>query len=116
MTRWVEIPVLSQKADKDEDATFGNLAKFDNDGNPVDSGISKDDVVTKEELEEGVTTDVIEASGITIDGKQCATKDLVGQEFNFATTQGFMNAIAACVRAFGGTVVNNPSEQSQGGN
>ena len=87
----------------------------DDNGKIPTSNLDKE-VVTKEELEEGVTTDVIEASGITIDGKQCATKDLVGQEFNFATTQGFMDAIAACVRAFGGTVINNPSEQSQGGN
>ena len=94
----------------------GNLATLDEQGNPIDSQIAKDDIVTKEELEEGVTTDVIEASGITIDGKQCATKDLVGQEFDFSTTQGFMDAIAACVRALGGTVINNPSEQNQGGN
>lgn len=46
---------------------------------------------------------------------EVVTKELVGQEFDFATTQGFMDAIAACVRALGGTVVNNPSEQ-QGGN
>ena len=74
------------------------------------------EVVTKDELSDGIATDEIEASGITIDGKQCATKELVGQEFDFATTQGFMDAIAACVRALGGTVINNPSEQQQGGN
>lgn len=74
------------------------------------------EIVTKDELEEGVTTNTIEARGITINGKQCATKELVGQEFDFATTQGFMDAIAACVRALGGTVINNPSEQQQGGN
>lgn len=73
------------------------------------------EVVTKGELEDGIITDKIEASAIIIDGKQCATKELVGKEFDFATTQGFMDAIAACVRALGGTVVNNPSEQ-QGGN
>ena len=75
------------------------------------------EIVTKEELaEDGVTTDEIEVEELTIDGKECATKDLVGQEFNFATAQGFMDAIAACVRAFGGTVINNPSEQNHGGN
>lgn len=38
---------ISGKADKDTDAVEGNLAEFDANGNPVDSGIAADDVATK---------------------------------------------------------------------
>ena len=39
---------ISGKADKDTSATAGNLAKFDANGNPVDSGIAADDIATKD--------------------------------------------------------------------
>ena len=43
-------------------------------------------------------------------------RDASNQTFDFSTVQGFMDAIAACVRELGGEVINNPSEQTQGGN
>ena len=39
---------ISGKADKDTSATAGNIAKFDANGNPVDSGIAADDLATKD--------------------------------------------------------------------
>ena len=39
---------ISGKADKDTDAVTGNIAKFDANGNPVDSGIAADDIATKD--------------------------------------------------------------------
>ena len=39
---------ISGKADKDADAVAGNLAKFDSNGNPVDSGLAADDIATKD--------------------------------------------------------------------
>lgn len=39
---------ISGKADKDDDAVAGNIAKFDANGNPVDSGIAADDLATKD--------------------------------------------------------------------
>ena len=110
-----QIGYSSTANNKSNSLRFMDTTIVDGNGKIPTSNLDKE-IVTKEELEDGVTTDEIVADGITIDGKECATKDLVGQEFDFSTTQGFMNAIAACVRAFGGTVKNNPSEQSQGGN
>ena len=110
-----QIGYSSTANDKSNSLRFMDTEIVDGNGKIPTSNLDKE-IVTKEELEDGVTTDEIVADSITIDGKECATKDLVGQEFNFATTQGFMNAIAACVRALGGTVKNNPSEQQQGGN
>lgn len=37
---------ISGKADKDDDAVAGNIAKFDANGNPVDSGIAATDLAT----------------------------------------------------------------------
>ena len=39
---------ISGKADKDTDAVTNNLAKFDANGNPVDSGIAAGDIATKD--------------------------------------------------------------------
>jgi hypothetical protein len=39
---------ISGKADKDTDAVTGNIAKFDANGNPVDSGIAATDLATKD--------------------------------------------------------------------
>lgn len=39
---------ISGKADKDTSATTGNIAKFDANGNPVDSGIAATDLATKD--------------------------------------------------------------------
>lgn len=41
---------LSGKADKDTDAVEGNLASFDANGNPVDSGVPATDVVTSDDI------------------------------------------------------------------
>jgi len=42
--------LLSSKANKANNATQGNLAGLDSEGNPTDSGISADDVATQQEL------------------------------------------------------------------
>ena len=42
--------LLSSKANKVNNATQGNLAGLDSEGNPTDSGISADDVATQQEL------------------------------------------------------------------
>lgn len=39
---------ITGKADKDTDATPGNVAKFDENGNPVDSGLSSDNIARKD--------------------------------------------------------------------
>ena len=45
--RWIQDQKvqLDAKADKDTDAVLGNLAEFDADGNPVDSGVDPDQLV-----------------------------------------------------------------------
>lgn len=53
---------LSTKADKDTDAVEANVAVFDENGNPVDSGISKDD------LEEAISSADSSIQGVSIDG------------------------------------------------
>ena len=40
------VALINAKADKDTDAVPGNLAVFDENGNPVDSGVSPDDMAT----------------------------------------------------------------------
>ena len=53
---------LSTKADKDTDAVENNVAVFDGNGNPVDSGISKDD------LEAAISSAGSSIQGVSIDG------------------------------------------------
>ena len=53
---------LSTKADKDTDAVEDNVAVFDGNGNPVDSGISKGD------LEEAIASAGSSVQGVSIDG------------------------------------------------
>ena len=97
------------KADKCVPQTSDNLAALDSQGNPIDSQIAKDDIVTKEELQDGIITDEIEAGGITIDGKQCATKDLVGQSFDVTDNTDVQKALAAIITALGGEARNVPT-------
>ena len=53
---------LSTKADKDTDAVEGNVAVFDGNGNPVDGGISKND------LEAAISSAGSSVQGVSIDG------------------------------------------------
>lgn len=53
---------LSTKANKDTDAVEDNIAVFDGNGNPVDGGISKDD------LEEAIASAGSSVQGVSIDG------------------------------------------------
>lgn len=53
---------LSTKADKDTDAVENNVAVFDGNGNPVDGGISKDD------LEAAISSSGSSVQGVSIDG------------------------------------------------
>ena len=53
---------LSTKANKDTDAVEDNVAVFDGNGNPVDGGISKDD------LEEAIASAGSSIQGVSIDG------------------------------------------------
>ena len=53
---------LSTKADKDTDADEDNVAVFDENGNPVDSGIAKDD------LEAAISSAGSSIQGVSIDG------------------------------------------------
>ena len=53
---------LSTKADKDTDAVENNVAVFDGNGNPVDGGISKDD------LEAAISSAGSSIQGVSIDG------------------------------------------------
>jgi hypothetical protein len=55
---------LSTKADKDTDAVKDNVAVFDGNGNPVDSGISKVD------LEAAIKSDGSYFQGVSIDGME----------------------------------------------
>lgn len=87
----------------------GNLAAIDANGNPIDSQIAKNDIVTMEELEDGIATNEIEAGGITIDGKECATKDLVGQSFDVTDSTDVQKALAAIITALGGEARNVPT-------
>lgn len=54
-----EVPDVTGKADKDEDAVEGNFAAFDDDGNPVDSGKKPSDFVAADPED-----DVLRASDI----------------------------------------------------
>ena len=47
---YVATPDLSGKADKDADAVAGNIAVFDENGNPVDSGTAFEDIVTNNKV------------------------------------------------------------------
>lgn len=47
---YVATPDLSGKADKDADAVPGNIAVFDEDGNPVDSGTAFEDIATNNKV------------------------------------------------------------------
>ena len=52
---------ITGKADKDTNATAGNIAKFDANGNPVDSGIAATDVAT-------IDSDAVEGNIAEFDG------------------------------------------------
>ena len=51
---------LNAKADKDTDAVSGNLAEFDANGNPVDSGDKKEDYVKKGSWDSSLTAGLAE--------------------------------------------------------
>ena len=72
---------LNTKADKDTTAVVGNLAKFNADGNPVDSGISAADIITRQELNPDACRGLAEAV-IDTDGE--GTR----QEFTFRKSGG----------------------------
>lgn len=52
--------LLNAKADKDTDAVSGNLAEFDANGNPVDSGDKKEDYVKKGSWDSSLTAGLAE--------------------------------------------------------
>ena len=59
---------IASKASSDTDAVAGNLAEFDSTGNPVDSGVSVDELVRKDGnfscVESSATRDFIDARGV----------------------------------------------------
>lgn len=55
LKKGVDPAILAEKADKDEDAVEGNLAKFDANGNPVDAGIAAEDVALQDGEYEDMT-------------------------------------------------------------
>lgn len=67
--------------------TDGNLAALDTNGNPTDSGKSVADFLS--------------------------AAPLAGRTYDFATTQGVMDALAAVIATLGGTVTNNPSTTAE---
>lgn len=71
---------LSGKADKDTNAEEGNLAEFDSNGNPVDSGISAEDVAKKDGYYVGMTAGAAE--------NLVGRGDSTSASFLFRTTAG----------------------------
>ena len=63
---WKDLPQEfvrhAEKADKPTTFTVGNLAKFDNDGNPVDSGKSLDDI--SQEIQDAIEYAVVVDDGL----------------------------------------------------
>lgn len=75
-SKWDEIPVLSQKADKPSAYADGNLAKFDSEGNPVDSQIPAANVTVKSDLRYSLVTKTITDGAVTLDDRTCNYVDV----------------------------------------
>ena len=55
---------INGKADKDDDAVEGNLAKFDSSGNPIDSGISPSNLVQGLSLIQNGSFEIVDSGGV----------------------------------------------------
>lgn len=55
---------INGKADKDDDAVEGNLAKFDSSGNPIDSGISPSNLVQGLSLIQNGSFEIVDSSTV----------------------------------------------------
>lgn len=69
---------LSGKMDKDEDATEGNIAVFDAEGNAIDSGKSFDDITVDHTVFQGASIDEAVNGATPKDGDYCIVKTPIG--------------------------------------
>lgn len=80
---------VTGKADRDESATSGNLAKFDSQGNPIDSQIPAANVAVKADLRYSLVTKTISNGAVSLDDRAinavAVSSSLASLTVNFPT-------------------------------
>lgn len=82
---------VSGKADKDADAVEGNIAVFDKDGNPVDSGKNFDDIQSNAAIYVGASIDEAVAGNTPKQGDFCIVKKQIGTSDKYEHTAYIYN-------------------------